>query len=407
MKKSVIYKFILFRIKELVCDDSSRPRFMISFDRIIEDLFGVPKFSRKISNFYDNRDICAIVDLVGIENLLKIFDNNYYYAIMSELIMVDFQIRATCKTLDKKKKSEGKQRKTLLKKKNYLVDLYRKSIKHLKKLLGIKNAETAYKRNFQVLNGLVNKRDYDDEWGFDLDYDIDDPYDTEYSFGSFGDRFDDEYESTSPLEDFVRQMNGNPVRREEYHPGGRRNRRKASLSDSDFDPYDDYDPKYANHESVDDEEEETYSDAKIDRLSETVMDLASVVNALVNQKEHEVANPVNHKKSLSDIYDEEDLEESSNNLSGVEDALNKINEDQKLIAGALGNLIHWRDDVDNVLQALLNMEDEEDVEEEENFEDEPEVEYKKAEILPPEESRESMIDQINHRTVPIAGAPIE
>ena len=137
------------------------------------------------------------------------------------------------------------------------------------------------------------------------------------------------------------------------------------------------------------------------------MDLASVVNALVNQKEHEVANPVSHKKSLNDIYDEEDLEESSNNLSGVEDALNKINEDQKLIAGALGNLIHWRDDVDNVLQALLNMEDEDDVEEEENFEDEPEVEYKKAEILPPEESRESMIDQINHRTVPIAGAPIE
>lgn len=409
MKKSVIYKFILLRTRELICDDMTRPRFMASFDRIVNDLYGVPKFSRKIANSYDNRDICAIIDLVGVDNLIKIYNNNYYYAAISELIMVDYQTRLTCKELNKHKKNNN-QRKSLMKKKNYLIDLYRKALKQLRKALGIKNAETAYKRNFQILNGLVKQRDYD-EFGFDLDFD--DPYDDDYVFGnSFGggfeSRFNDDYDSTSPLEDFVREMNGTQPRHVQQPVqeklGGRF--RKATINDFDFDPYDDYDPSgsYPDIERESDEEED-----RIDRLTATVSDLSSVVNALVNQKEYDIANPQRGPRTLDEVdamydsqYEESDDPEWKDSIIN---SLKAVDENQKMLAGALGNIMNWKGEIDDMLRNIIEMhyDDSDDLIED----DEPKVIYGNPEVLPQEETREAMIDQINHSEVPVAGAPVD
>lgn len=411
MNKAVIYKFILLRTKELICDDMSRPRFMASFDRIVNDLFGVPKFSRKIANSYDNRDVCAIVDLVGVENLIKIYDNNYYYSVINELVMVDYQIRMTCKELSKQKKNDSKQRKNLMKKKNYLIDLYRKALKHLRKLLGIKNAETAYKRNFQLLNGLVKQRDYDD-FGFELGFD--DPYDDDYTFGNsfngFDRRFADDYDSTSPLEDFVREMNGNPTRRtpmQEQQPN-RRRFRKASLNDFDFDPYDDYDPsgKYDRENDSDGEDED-----RIDRLTETVSDLSSVVNALVNQKEYDIANPQRGPRTLDEVdamYDNQDHTDNDEWKEKILKSMQAVDENQKMLAGALGSVIRWKEDVDDVLQMFVDVQNQDTTGAQED-DDGPEFIYGKADILPKKESetREDMINQINHNEVPVAGTPID
>jgi len=398
-RSDVLYKFVLFRMKELICDDRMRPRYMGSFDRVIEDLFGVPSFSRKIANMYDNRDVRAVIDMVGLDYLMTILNNHHYFTVIEELIRVDHQIRHL-KGINKKRERKGKRSKYLIKKYNYFLDLYDDSLKELRKLLDIKNPKTAYKNQFQTLNDLVHRgrrnKDYDDDlFAFDWDDDdlfsMDDPY--ESNIGSRWLR--DEYDGSSPLEDFINALNERRASKKSpsrtRQPRRERDSQKESLYDDYFDPYDNSPLEREEYYEEDDSSQEVDEvESKINRLTDCVMDLSSTVNALVNSNEYDRVNP--------EVDDE---------FSSIMETLDNLTKNQKVLAGTLEHILQWKGD----LEELLMEEDEEGTEEEDEDEIDVIIEpptLKKSDTFDEEapKTRKEMIDQVNHTSgekEPVAG----
>lgn len=303
------YKVIVMGIREMITDTRGRKTKMDSFDRCIDEIFGVNHISRKISDVYTNRDIIDIINRVGMEYMFQLMNNPKLRSILKEMVEIDVRIVELRKEIKKQRRKNGKGEKYDIKEYNWLNKTFKKSASYLRDRFGIKNRRTAYKKRYRSINdNVLNRDDYDDEFSSvmfrndDSDYDFDinpiyerDMYRDRYNDRKYDDRYyddddydddfdEDDYENyrdgTSELQDFEYMMNGTiprtvkPIRKK-----GRRTKpsRRSRLNyDLDVD-YDDDD---------DEPEEPMYVgdlDGQLTDLREQVSYLSDSIQFLINK----------------------------------------------------------------------------------------------------------------------------
>lgn len=342
IKKDIkTYKFILMRIRELILDEYRRPEYLDAFDDVMFDLFGRKNIAKKIARSYENGVIIRIIDSVGYSYLMDLMNDPKYYAVLNDMVSLMYHLDDLKRTI-RKNNRRGKRDHDLTKEYRYLDDLYKKSLKYLRKKLNIKNPKTAYKRRYQALDSVVKRsggygtfEDYDfDLGGFSLDDDDDD--------------FDDyEYEGASPYEDYLRELNGIDHR----HPSRRANDKMRRYGVMGSDMQDDDDLDFADDDL-------DKKDDRIDRLAGVVEELASSVNDIMLQRQYTGFHPEENDdypeetRSLAEIQEEE--EESPKPQDSVIDEkilkeLITIGATQNQLTAAVKNLYDWRDEMERII----------------------------------------------------------
>lgn len=267
----VLYKFVVYQVKRLVCDCDGEPLFMEAFDRVFYDLYGIEDFSAKLSRMYNNRSMQKLINMVGLQQLIKLFKNPSYCNILHEMVMISNDLSELRKKIYKKrKKGDTKHLKYDQREFNDMLKLYNKGIKALRKSLKIKDIHKAYKDKYKNLRNFIGQNNRDLYWddvdlrGFDgIIDDDDDDYDI------FGDDFDPD--DSTILEDFARALNGGRANK------SRRRKQSFEYVDDD-DDYDETDESFDNLNS------------KVDHLCNHMQALSDTVQGLAAQNHYDTVN---------------------------------------------------------------------------------------------------------------------
>lgn len=287
-KSSVTYKFILYKMKMLVTDNRGRLRYLESLDNIFYDVFGIKNTMKKINNAYDPREISSLIDNLGVNILLQLFNSGKMYKILEDLVQINYRMNVLKKDIRKQSRKD-KRDKDDVKEYNYLVDLYKKTIKYIRNKFGIKNVKTSYKRKYQSLNNIVKNKGYSDYWDDD-----DESFasilmrDDDYYFSDLDDDDEDFDDSTSTLDDFVKMLH------EEQGISSRKPRRKYhdSFDDDDEnlsmfdDDEEDYEYSYRSKRYAKKNEYEEIPPSIDDGLHEQIADLTDAVADISSAVQH-------------------------------------------------------------------------------------------------------------------------
>lgn len=249
--KRLILKFIVVAIKKLISGPNGNDMYAKNVDDVFEDIFGIKKFGTKFTNSFDDKELIASLSRIPLELLYEICNDVSIYGAISDLVLMDFRIDKVKKSLQKLSKKH-KKNKGLTKEYDYLKDLYKDTVKRIRKKLGLKNSSGNYKKQYQKARSFNNHSQYDDDDLFMLDDDS--------IFGQYiyGDDDDDDYSRRGAFDSFKKLYAGDkkPARKEIYEDD----------EDTDVDLDDDDD-----HEEIHD---------KIDSLTESVGKLTEVVSKI-------------------------------------------------------------------------------------------------------------------------------
>lgn len=351
-RSQTLYKFIVYQTKGLVSNNRGKPSYSDSFDRVIYDLYGVKHFSRKIADYYDDRDIMDLIDRIGLDQLVRLMKNTRYCNIVRELTLIDNDTESLEKEI-RKMRRKGKSNKPMLREFNDLKKLYDKGIKSLRKRLGIRDARTAYKKRYMAVRDLVSNGSgyyddfefsglsnvryrggydpYDNGRSYDDDY-IDDPY--------YDDQDYDEYdEDSSELEDFERMLNG-PRRPSHRRPPD------SSYEFYDDDPYDrrDDEDEMAEYEEYHRNRSLRREGDRIDILTTHVAELSDCVQALMAQSRYD---QVNHRDPFTHFPQKNYAKEYVPPQFGA-------GSQERTMATILGEIDSLKDATNNLVQGMIN-----------------------------------------------------
>jgi hypothetical protein len=422
----------------MVLNNRGKAIYMSSFDKVIEDLYGYPNFSRKIANSYDDCDIMDVIDKIGVDRLRTLFANTSNCNVIRDLVKIKHDCGKVRKEL-RKQQQKGNRDKDLAEKYKYLSRLYRRALKRLRKQLGIRNIKTAYRDDYPAARSIVNDGD---DWngGFrefsfgDDDYD---PYYIDYDDGDeedddYDEEYDYDYSSTSELDDFVQMMHG-------YDPtkgrGGPNAPRRANTSRPKQKRQTTYESEWADDDEEYEDEEAGYRmEQKYDALYHKVGELSDAVQALASQAEYD---RINHRNMTTHepVYGRQPVEynaanfqqqqpqpqpapsqqKSTQRLSDMDDIrrnMNAMNATMQILVTAMKGFQEWQQDIDS---AIYESDGEYEEEEDPNYVDMSDNGYEDDAQLTPSQinygdsviqkdpqtmSREEMIDEIN-RTQPM------
>ena len=264
LKSKVALKFIMGKIKRLVIDQRGNLSYMENLDEILKDIFGVKHFTKKLDSCYDDRESVAVIDEIGMKNLMTICNTPRIYDAFSELVVMNFEIYRINKIIKKlEKKGKNKERKSFEKEYEYLINVYKKAVKTLRKTFGTKNP--SYKKKFKSVSNLIESKKgfnyYDDDAGSISSV----LYDDEDSIYDDDDDFDsDENEFERYLKKIVKGENPKKEKRKEKIS-------RQSLDDDD----DDFD-------SDEDDEDEEDIDSRVDGISNKLDTVTSAIQLLIN-----------------------------------------------------------------------------------------------------------------------------
>jgi hypothetical protein len=269
----VLMKFYLSKIKKLIIDESGKMSYIDNFDHIIYDIFGIKNFTKRLNQCYDNRDTIAVLNQLGFKILNSICKASDLYGVFAELVAIDGRIAEIRRRFKKASKKGKKRDKDLVDEYEWLIDLYKRAVKSIRKRFGIKSSKKSYKRRYSSLVNIVNnRRDYDYDvssvlYSSDMDdLDFDDEDD------DFED--DDGDDGLSELERFRHNLNHTRPVTVKRGPG--RNSRRSKLDDYDLD---------SETDSFDNEEDDSdlsETNQKIDKLADVVTNLANTVQYIAN-----------------------------------------------------------------------------------------------------------------------------
>lgn len=288
-KNEVLYQFVLYHTKGMCVNSVRKPIYIDAFDTVIYDLYGMKRYARKLSNAYDERQYYDIINKIGLDQLVELFENKGCCNAVRDLTQIAFDLGQLSDEI-KKSRRKGRDPKYELKEFKDLKKLYTKGIKTLQKRLDIKSIRSAYKRKYGSLRDFVN-----DGYGSEMSWDND--------FGLLDDIYDDDnddwYSESTNLKDFMSMIGGGNGSRKSRKSSGRRQRNEY---DDDDEPYhtDGFDELDDIYEYDNDESDEIIDEMsnKIDRLGDQVQLLANSVNGIITQNNYDETNhrdPVTHR----------------------------------------------------------------------------------------------------------------
>lgn len=199
-------RFILKQIKMLVIDDYGDLSFIENADNVIYDLYDYKNLIHKLYHCESNRQHVAIFSDFGMEDLFNLVNDPRVYSALQELIAIDIRSKELDRIFKKANKKGKKKDKTLLKEYEYSIELYKDSIKRLRKELDIKPRKKYYKKKYSTLNSLTkNNRD---RTGFWFDDEDDDFYEDAYSMSRTINRNYDEDDDSGLYDKFMKNTYG-------------------------------------------------------------------------------------------------------------------------------------------------------------------------------------------------------
>ena len=192
-KNYAAVKFIITRVKELIIDNYGKFRYIDEFDDVIEDIFGYKHLARNLNDAFTSNGTMRIIFDFGFRNIMALLNDTDNFRILKEMISLKIEIKKVRKKI-KEARKKGKSKKfinALEKEHEYYKDLYKDSVKAMRKMFDIKDNKKAYKRKYHNLNKLAKSKKFAsfDDFDFDDDYGFYDEYDDDY------DDYDDDYES--------------------------------------------------------------------------------------------------------------------------------------------------------------------------------------------------------------------
>ena len=191
-KNYAAVKFIITRVKELIIDNYGKFRYIDEFDDVIEDIFGYKHLARNLNDAFTSNGTMRIIFDFGFRNIMALLNDTDNFRILKEMISLKIEIKKVRKKI-KEARKKGKSKKfinALEKEHEYYKDLYKDSVKAMRKMFDIKDNKKAYKRKYHNLNKLAKSKKFAsfDDFDFDDDYGFYDEYDDDY------DDYDDDYE---------------------------------------------------------------------------------------------------------------------------------------------------------------------------------------------------------------------
>ena len=271
-------KFVTKKLKFLMTDDYGRKAYVGSFNQVFEDIFGVKKFGSTLVHAYDDREVIAIYNRFNFEVLFSICNTPKFYNGIADLIKMNERIEELEARIKKAQKKEKKPDKSDLKERRYLIELYKDTVKEIRRTLNLKKSNS-YKTRYSSAKNLVDSR----RRGYFFD---DDDDDDESVIFVDNDRYDEPDESE--FERYFKKASG-------IVPRKAVDRRRPSMMDDDDD--EELDEDETDEESdTDDDIQASEVDKKLDIMSRNINMLTSAVQVLVNtqsdinQSETYVAN---------------------------------------------------------------------------------------------------------------------
>lgn len=179
-------KFVAKSLNELCCNEYGSPIFVEIADKVFEDILGARRLVSKLYMVDNLQKAVSIVNEVGFDTLIKIFDQNAYRDAVEDMIntrgRID-QLRKESKKLYRRINSNDEKRrhreqdlvayKQKTKEIRYATEIYESAIKRLRKYLGIKNPKKkginkeryAFLKNFakRTDDGFFNRGFMDDD----------------------------------------------------------------------------------------------------------------------------------------------------------------------------------------------------------------------------------------------------
>ena len=339
--RAILYRFCVYQIRALVSNTRGKPIYMSSFDKIVEDIYGVKKFSRRIATSYDDDVVIHLIDRVGLQSLCKLLQSSKFCAVITDMINIDNDISELKRSI-RKARDKGKPSKNLAKEYNYLTKLYCKGIKNIKKHLGIKDGRYAYKHKYAALRDFAGKNGYYDDEGMwnssFMDFNFyDDDYDSWYDEWAEDDSYDDDdYSDSNKLQDFLRQ-----VENISKAPNNRRGRR-SDRNSSDILGYADYDP----FSDDDDDQYDDYNEsAKINKMDDKLSQMTDAIRTLSKQMNSMNQQPYQNNSVL------QHQQVNSNNIDmrSLYAELKNIKTATRSLVDAVEDIQDWRTELNNAL----------------------------------------------------------
>jgi len=253
LEKNSVLKAYLQKIKKLVVDERGEMSYIENFDRVIEDIFGVKNFAKRLNQCYDDRDTIVVLNSLGSKILNEMLMIPSLYQAFAELVAVDARILEIKKKIRRAEKKGKKKDKDLLKEYEYLTELYKKAKKKIRQRFGIASKKKAYKSRYSALLNIVDGYYEDDDeissllYSSDLEFDDDD--------------------ELSELEDYERYLSGGK---------SGKGRRIARLMNYDMDEDDD------DFDELDDDDADEASNNRLSKIESIVSNLANTVQYMMN-----------------------------------------------------------------------------------------------------------------------------
>lgn len=147
-------KFILLQLAGLVTDAVGHPKYVANLDHVIEDLYGYKKLATKISACRNDTMMIAVVLDFGFRDLFKLTNDGRTMEVLADLVGMDRSLTILHKELKKGSKKGSNSIKKRRKEYNYISDLYKQTIKTLRKDLGL-SAKNPYKNQFRAARDFL------------------------------------------------------------------------------------------------------------------------------------------------------------------------------------------------------------------------------------------------------------
>lgn len=389
-------KFVTKKLKFLMTDEYGRKAYVGSFNQVFEDIFGVKKFGSALVHAYDDREVIAIYNRFNFEVLFGVCNTPKFYNGISDLIRMNERIEELEARIKKAQKKEKKPDKGDLKERRYLIELYKDTVKEIRRTLNLKKSNS-YKTRYSSAKNLVDSR----RRGYFFD---DDDDDDESVIFVDNDRYDEPDESE--FERYFKKASGIVPRKSVE-------RRRPSIMDEDDD---DDELEEDDTDETDSEDLQTSDvDKKLDIMSRNINMLTSAVQVLVNtqsdinQSETYVANKLATRISPETIEDSDisrnefnQLVELCGTLSSTQDRIiDNLNETTEFVKRFVAyvsepddEVVETSNDAPKTVEELLN-----EVEVQHTQPDGTIVEQASTDTDDSEKSADELIEKVNGKPI--------
>ena len=352
----VALKFIARQFKKLICDPYGKMSRTRNLDNVMRDVFGIGDFASALVSCRSDRECIATIEKVGTKVIFEMVNDDALFSAVYDLVGMDYDLH-DLEYHVRKAKTKGKPiGKDTRKKLEYLLELYKDTIKAIRKAMNIDDFKKSYKKRYgaaaQLTRGGSYYGDSDSSYSvFSSSFDDDDDYGDSFDDDDYG--FDeDRRDSKGNFDRYIQEQNLDKRERSPFQGDRPRKNKLQSLIQSDklnslYRDNDDFEPDPQLSGRV------SSSDVKMDQMMDQ---MSALTSAIQNRQIFDTPQAEVPMKSNSAAP----VASSPDKLDKVLIAVNSIATNQTKLGSTVDNLCSWAENVNEILDAITTGNDDDE-----------------------------------------------